>query len=78
MNDPNNQSNFMLNLDRTINFKDNRTFQDLILNKKFDMTDSQINLNSLKLENQFILHSNNNSDEEYEFSIKNKNEEEVK
>lgn len=45
----------MLNLDRTINLKENKTFQDLILNNKLDLSDKNLNLTSLKLESEYIL-----------------------
>ncbi len=47
----------MLNLDRTINLKQNKTFQDLILSNKLDLSDKKLKITSLKLESEFILES---------------------
>lgn len=45
----------MLNIDRTLNFKENKVFQDLIINNKLDLTDNKIRISSLKLESEYIL-----------------------
>jgi hypothetical protein len=47
----------MLNLYRTINLKQNKTFQDLILSNKLDLSDKKLKMTSLKLETEFILES---------------------
>jgi len=78
LNDPNNKSNFMLNLDRTVNFKENKTFQDLILNNKIDFKDTNLHLTTLKLESQNILDSEIDNNEETYLSEKKINDEDIK
>lgn len=68
----------MLNLDRTIDLKENKTFQDLILNNKLDLSDKNLNLTSLKLESEYILDSDKDSGSTSEINTKNKNNENVK
>lgn len=70
----------MLNLDRTINLKENKTFQDLIISNKLDLSDKNLNLTSLKLESDFILDSDSDKDLHSigEKNAKNKNNENIK
>ena len=75
LDDPNNKSNFMLNLDRSINFKENKTFQDLIINNKLNLNDNNLRLTSLKMESQFVFDSEKEMKNENSL---NANNEEIK
>ena len=53
----NNKSNFNLNIDRVINYEENKNFQDLVFKNKFDLTCESLTLTSLTLDSEFMLES---------------------
>jgi len=68
----------VLNINRTINLKENKTFQDLMLNNKLDLSDKNLNLTSLKLESEFIFDSEKELDSSSGLNAKNTINEDIK